>query len=67
MPKYKRWTEDEMENAVYYVSNGVSIKKACKEYRVPRATLQCGIKNREPSKTGRKPYLTTGELVKYVK
>ena len=54
----------------YFVSNGGSINKACKEYWVPRATLQYGIHNGQPNKTGRKPYLTyneAGELVKYVK
>ena len=69
MPKYKRWTEDEIENVGSYVSNGWSINKACKEYWVPRATLQRIIKNGEPNKSGRKPYLTyyePGELVKYV-
>ena len=59
-----------MENAVSYVSNGGSINKACKEYGVPRATLQRRIKNGEPNKSGCKPYFTyyeEGELVKYVK
>ena len=53
MPKYKRWTEDEMENDVSYVSNAGSINKAYKEYGVPRATLQRRIKNGEPNKSGR--------------
>ena len=67
MPKYKRWTEDEMENAVSYMLNGGSINK---EYWVPRATLQRRIKNGEPNQSGRKLHLTyyeAGELVKYVK
>ena len=70
MPKYKRWTKDEMKNVVSYVSNGGSINKACKEYGVPRATTKRIIKNAEPNKSGRKHYLTyyeEGEVVEYVK
>ena len=70
MPKYKRWTDDEIQNALDFISAGGSVNKASKDFGVPRGTLQCRLKNGKPKPRGRKPFLTADEenqIVKYTK
>ena len=70
MPKYKRWTDDEMENALDFISSGGSIHKASRDFGIPRGTLQCRLKNGNLKQQGKQPLLTKYEesqIVKYAK
>ena len=70
MPKKKRWTDEEMINAIDLVKSGESIRKASKVYGVPRTTMRDRLILGDPKKPGSKTLLTIHEeeqLVKYVK
>ena len=69
MPKRKRWTEEEMMNAIDLAKTGESLRKVCATYSVPRTILRNRLKLGDPQRTGPKHLLTDYEeeqLVKYV-
>ena len=41
MPKYKRWTNDEINNALDFISSGGSLNKARRDFGIPRGTVHC--------------------------
>ena len=48
MPKYRRWTDDEMKNAIDLVLSGGSVYKTSKKYGIPSNTLKHRIENGDP-------------------
>ena len=48
MPKYRRWTDDEMKNAIDLVLSGGSVYKTSKKYGIPNNTLKHRIENGDP-------------------
>ena len=68
MPKYRRWTDDEMKNAIDLVLSGGSVYKT-RKYGIPSNTLKHRIENGDPKKPGPKAYLSKSEennILKYV-
>ena len=69
MPRYRRWTDDEMKNAIDLVLSGGSVYKTRKKYGIPSNTRNHRIENSDPKKPGLKAYLSKSEknnIVKYV-
>ena len=62
LPKFS-YNENQMNAAVDAVKRGVPMRKAAKDFKVPRATLFDKVKGRTPlrRKMGRNSYLTEKE------
>lgn len=52
-----KWTEENLHKAIKAVENGVSKKKAAKDFEIPRSTLRDRLKSEQFTKPllGRKP------------
>lgn len=57
------WTEENLKRAIEAVQNGVSKKKASKDFGIPRSTLRDRLKSNEISKPtlGRKPVFSSDQ------
>ena len=69
MPYKKRWDEDDVENAVALVQNGVSIRQAAIRNYIPQATLSRRMRDGPPQKRGPKTLMSEDDengLVSYV-
>jgi len=68
MPRAKKnvrlqYTEASLKDALLSIKNGMAIRRAAKDFGVPRATLFDKVKGRTmiERKIGRDPYLTKAE------
>ncbi|XP_057316504.1 uncharacterized protein LOC130657532 [Hydractinia symbiolongicarpus] len=61
-PKYMKWSEEEMVNAVSaVVDDGMSISEALRVFDIPRKTLSDKVHNNHPLKSGRQTELMADE------
>ncbi|XP_057315530.1 uncharacterized protein LOC130656643 [Hydractinia symbiolongicarpus] len=69
--KYKKWSEEDLSNALPAVKDGMSLNKAQKEFGVPKQTLSDRIRGKyRTTKAGRKTEMTPEEetmLIHYIK
>lgn len=68
--KFHRYSEESLEKALDSVRNGAKIRETCRNYGIPRATLQDRLTGRvasdKPRRMGPDPYLSTENEQKIV-
>ena len=57
MPKIKKYTENDIVNAIDYIESASSVREASRRYKIPNATLRWRMKN-SPKKPGPVPILS---------
>lgn len=62
MPKQRGlWTEDQMREALQAIKNGMSVRTAAKEFKIPRRTLRSHVMTGKPEKKIGRPSLLSSQ------